>query len=110
MLTIGNDRPRAVQVFIEAETQGGQRHSILLQNAETVRLVGPPAVDSLVASHTSSLDHANMPEPPQESRSQPVQCEAVSVSELQLGQTVYIHMQGAARHTGISIQENIVEK
>lgn len=74
------------QVLVEAETQDGRRHSIMLQNAETVRLIGPQAEQA--AAPTS----------------------AVSVTELQTGQLVYLHLQGAARHTGISIEEHIVEK
>ena len=31
------------QLLVEAETADGARHSIILQNAETVRLVGPAA-------------------------------------------------------------------
>lgn len=71
---------------MEAETQDGGRHSIMLQNAETVRLIGP-----LQEQSASSSD-------------------AVSVTELQIGQLVYLHLQDAARHTGISIEEHIVEK
>ena len=70
---------------MEAETQDGQRHSIMLQNAETVRLIGPQLEQSVPTT-------------------------AVSVTELQVGQLVYLHLQGAARHTGISIEEHIVEK
>lgn len=75
-------------VLVEAETEDGVKHSILLQNAETVRLVAPDEL-SLASSKSAG---------------------AVSVTELQVGQPVYVHLQGAARHTGISIQENILEK
>lgn len=71
---------------MEAETQDGQRHSIMLQNAETVRLISPQQERSVLSS------------------------DAVSVTELQVGQPVYLHLQDAARHTGISIKEQIVEK
>ena len=80
-----------MQVLVEAETQDGVRHSILLQNAETVRLVAPNQPDEASLASGKSAG-------------------AVSVTELQLGQPVYVHLQGAARHTGISIQESIVEK
>lgn len=76
-----------LQVLVEAETKDGLRHSILLQNAETVRLMVPK-------DETSEISIAG----------------AVSVSELQTGQPVLLYLQGAARHTGISIEENIVEK
>ena len=71
---------------MEAETQDGQRHSIMLQNAETVRLISPQQERSVFSS------------------------DAVSVTELQVGQPVYLHLQDPARHTGISINEQIVEK
>lgn len=71
---------------MEAETQDGQRHSIMLQNAETVRLIGPQTEQTSLPTN------------------------AVSVTELQVGQPIFIHLQGAARHTGISIEEHIVEK
>lgn len=71
---------------MEAETQDGQRHSIMLQNAETVRLISPQGERAVLSS------------------------DAVSVTELHVGQPVYLHLQDAARHTGISIKEQIVEK
>ncbi|KAL3152277.1 hypothetical protein ABBQ32_001351 [Trebouxia sp. C0010 RCD-2024] len=73
-------------VLVEAETQDGQRHSIMLQNAETVRLIGPRTEQAALPTN------------------------AVSVTELQVGQPIFLHLQGAARHTGISIEEHIVEK
>ena len=81
---------RCTQVLIEAETTDGQPHSILLQNAETERQVVPPKEGSSATVQGSAG--------------------TVSVSELQIGQNVLMRLQGAARHTGISIQENIVEK
>lgn len=41
------------QVLVEVETSDGQRHSLLLQNAETVKLVGPQR-DSYMQGATSS--------------------------------------------------------
>ena len=38
-----------MQVLVEVETGDGQRHSILLQNAETVKLVGRGPVDEVAA-------------------------------------------------------------
>ena len=72
-------------MLIEAETADHAVHSLLLQNAETVRLVGP-------AEHISTAFRA------------------VSVSEMQVGDKVYLRQQGAARHTGIAIKESIVER
>ena len=97
------------QVLVEAETRDGQQHSILLQNAETVRLIGPQKAQSAMSDQGGSLqtDTQAFLNPLSE---QAPSSEAISVSELQIGQPVYLHLQGAARHTGISIQENIVEK
>lgn len=97
-------------VLVEAETQDGQRHSILLQNAETVRLIGPCTTTSSVSNMEDESGPSQTPEQSDVSSSQQSQSDAVSVSEVQVGQPVYLHLQGAARHTGISIQENIVEK
>ncbi len=99
-----------MQVLVEAETQNGQRHSILLQNAETVRLVGPRMAMSLLSNMEDISGPSQMSMQSDVSGSQQSQSDAVSVSELEIGQPVYLHLQGAARHTGISIQENIVEK
>jgi 3-dehydroquinate synthase class II len=75
-------------LLVEAETPDGARHSTLLQNAETVRLVGP--ADGQGAPRGA--------------------WRAVSVSELRQGQTVFVLRQDEARHTGIAIQERISEK
>lgn len=104
-----------MQVLVEAETEDGLRHSILLQNAETVRLIGPQPAESPEASesHTHESGHisdSHTLQPAEQSDGGQPQFVAVSVSELEVGQMVYLHLQGAARHTGISIQENIVER
>ncbi|KAK9826503.1 hypothetical protein WJX81_007331 [Elliptochloris bilobata] len=66
-------------VLVEAATADGERHSLLLQNAETVRLVGP--------------------------------CwRAVAVSELREGDAIFLLRQAGARHTGIAVQEFVLEK
>jgi 3-dehydroquinate synthase class II len=77
-------------VLVEASTAQGQAYSILLQNAETVKLVGP-------VPGSSSEKGGNG-------------WRAVSVSMLAPGDTVYVLEQGAARHTGISIEESITER
>ena len=81
------------QVLVEAETADKFRHSILLQNAETVRLVGPATVhgDGGSAKQVNGW-------------------RAVSVSELKEGAQLYVLRQDGARHTGISISEQIVER
>lgn len=87
---------RAVQVLVEAATSDGQSHSHLLQNAETVRLVGPrggAAAEGIVGGASAAPAWR-----------------AVSVSELQEGDEVWVLRQGGARHTGVSIEESIVER
>ncbi|CAD7694954.1 unnamed protein product [Ostreobium quekettii] len=74
-------------ILVEAETPDGEVVSALLQNAETVRLVGP----SMGGQGSDSWA-------------------ATSVSELQEGDQLYVYRQQGARHTGISIDERIVEK
>ncbi|KAL8471551.1 hypothetical protein ACS0TY_028982 [Phlomoides rotata] len=59
-------------------------YSILLQNAETVALVASPGVGR--------------------------QNRAIPVSSLKLGDEILVRVQGGARHTGIEIQEFILEK
>jgi 3-dehydroquinate synthase class II len=84
-------------MLVEAETPDGTKHSTLLQNAETVRLVGPAAAPPGAAQgSTDSSDAAAW--------------QAVSVSALHVGQQVYVLQQQGARHTGISIQERISER
>lgn len=94
-------------MLVEAETKDGLRHSLLLQNAETVRLIGP--AQSLNASDSSEANHQSA-DVKTEAEHGLASYQAVSVTELQVGQTVYLHLQGAARHTGISINETIIEK
>lgn len=72
-------------VLVEADTEDGLVHSILLQNAETVKLVGP-------------CDDCKQG------------WKTVSVSELKEGDFVYVFLQNAARHTGIAIEETISER
>jgi 3-dehydroquinate synthase class II len=108
-------------MLIEAETEDGTRHSTLLQNAETVRLVCPSAgsiapgstnnsSSNSSASRTSSSSAELTSQTADITRSSLQQgWQAVSVSALQPGQKVFLLMQEGARHTGISIQEQIKE-
>lgn len=91
------------QVLVEAETGEGLCHSILLQNAETVRLIGPSESATAEEHNAVSVDNVQDTEPKSS------YC-AISVTELKIGSLVYLHLQGAARHTGISINETIIEK
>ncbi len=89
-----------LQVLVEAKTSDDVLHSLLLQNAETVRLVGPASTSKL-SEQAAGGDIEEHDEP---------NWRAVSVSQMQVGDEVFIRQQGAARHTGISINESIVER
>lgn len=75
-------------VLVEAQTADGQTVSTMLQNAETVRVVGP------AASGGGGGKAA---------------WQAISVSRLAAGDKVFLLQQEGARHTGIAIQERINE-
>jgi 3-dehydroquinate synthase class II len=77
-------------VLVVARTTDGAEHSILLQNAETVKVVGPSGCSDAAAGKQG--------------------WRAVSVSELRPGDEVLVVRQHAARHTGIRIEESIVER
>ena len=100
VLTVGS---ACLQMLIEAETADHAVHSLLLQNAETVRLVGP-------AEHSSTAFREGGDRDEDDKADRAAAWRAVSVSEMQLGDKVYLRQQGAARHTGISIEESIVER
>lgn len=89
-----------MQVLVEARTRDGLVHSLLLQNAETVRLVGP-------ASTSQSSEQAAGDDTREGS---PASWRSIPVSEVEVGNKVLLRKQGAARHTGISINESIVER
>lgn len=73
-------------VLVEAKKDGGnQTYSILLQNAETVALVSPHG-----GSGKQDL--------------------AIPVTSLKVGDEILLREQGGARHTGIEIEEFIIEK
>lgn len=95
------------------EHSGNETYSIFLQNAETVGLVCPPEGSSFSSSirffvqqifpvllllfhHWISLNAVNR--------------SSIPVTSLKVGDEVVIRVQGGARHTGIEIQEFILEK
>ncbi|KAK9864602.1 hypothetical protein WJX84_006694 [Apatococcus fuscideae] len=94
-------------VLVEAETEDGMLHSLLLQNAET----------DIQAAATKAASEPDFPEltPP---AAEPAQIpekgvegyKTLSVTELQIGDKVFVWQQAGARHTGISIQESIIER
>ncbi|KAL3525952.1 hypothetical protein ACH5RR_014324 [Cinchona calisaya] len=71
-----------VEVKVDAENQ---TYSILLQNAETVALVSPVGGEGYRET-------------------------AIPVTSLKVGDEILLRVQGGARHTGIEIEEFIVEK
>jgi 3-dehydroquinate synthase class II len=79
-------------LMVTAQTADGQAHSLLLQNAETVRLVAPASSGGGGGGGGEQG------------------WRAVSVAELAVGDDVLLHRQGGARHTGIAIDEQILEK
>jgi len=82
--------------LVEAVTADGETHSHLLQNAETVKLVGPQAGGT---AQSGLLTGEMIPS-----------WGAISVSELQPGDELFVLRQGGARHTGISREESIIER
>ncbi|XP_077224857.1 3-dehydroquinate synthase isoform X3 [Tasmannia lanceolata] len=74
-----------VEAKLQKDSDYTDTYSILLQNAETVGLVHPCEGDKPIKS-------------------------AIPVTSLKVGDKVLLRMQGGARHTGIEIQEFIVEK
>ena len=129
-----------MQVLVEATTPDGLHHSVLLQNAETVRLVSP-TTDTATA--TASLDNkggaaeesASAPDRRRRSddgeagrcadngeagrcaeerhgdgRAPPLAWRTISVSQLGRGDELLVLQQAGARHTGISITEFIDER
>ena len=90
-------------MLIEAETADHVVHSLLLQNAETVRLVGP-------AEHCSTAFREGGERDEEGRDDGAAGWRAVSVSQMQVGDRLFLRQQGAARHTGIAIKESIVER
>ncbi|PQQ10094.1 3-dehydroquinate synthase homolog isoform X1 [Prunus yedoensis var. nudiflora] len=74
-----------VEAKLQRDSDNQTLYSILVQNAETVALVCP-------------------------SKEIEVQKTAIPVTSLKVGDEILVRLQGGARHTGIEIQEFIVEK
>ena len=100
------------QMLVEAETPDQLRHSLLVQNAETVRLVGPAlAAGDLPAQRMSGRPAASMSQATEvDNEDAADDWRAASVSELRVGDSLFVLRQAAARHTGISVQESITEQ
>lgn len=94
---------------MEAEAQG-RRFSVLLQNAETVRLVRSRSVGETVGGGVGDGEGGGSGTPgsvPAASLSGG----AISVSEVVPGDCIVAHLPvTVARHTGTAVEESIVEK
>lgn len=114
-------------VCIDAETGDGQRHSVILQNAETVKLVGPTAQpstgststsSSAVTSHTSRTHSSSgrgteaLSDAPAGSAAPPDTraWRAIAVSEVAQGDSVLVHLSEAGRHLGHAVKETLTER
>jgi 3-dehydroquinate synthase class II len=86
-------------VLVEAETENGEMYSILLQNAETVKLVGPNKATNIGDGDSGGNIKYTKKD-----------WKTISVSALCSGDEVFVLVQNAARHTGVSIEEFITEK
>jgi len=85
--------------------------SILLQNAETVALVCPPqgnSVNFFFVFSSSLLSFLKCCLFPYSGNT--LLKTAIPVTSLKVGDEILLRVQGGARHTGIEIQEFIVEK
>ncbi|KAL4858177.1 3-dehydroquinate synthase [Chlorella vulgaris] len=126
-------------VLVEAELPDGESCSVLLQNAETVRLVGPvaaakgsggsstsggggtaregssggdaPAETAAADGYVWQQGGSSMPVDSQQQGGEQQQgWGAVSVSELAPGHRLLVLRQASARHTGVAIEESITER
>ncbi|KAG1676128.1 hypothetical protein FOA52_004968 [Chlamydomonas sp. UWO 241] len=123
-------------LLIEAEGPNGRRVSLQVQNAETVKLLGPAAPAAATAA--GAVDAGGPVSGRGRERQGPStgaastgastgassasaaggtsgtgaakSWRAVSVSSIKPGDTIYALLQGGARHTGMPIDEFIIEK
>ena len=95
-------------LLVAAETSDGQEHSILLQNAETVKLVGPSTADSSL-SIVDGGTSAALPGPRAGKGS--TAWRARAVTELEPGDSLYVKRSdaGTGRHMGTAVQETLNE-
>ncbi|KXZ51425.1 hypothetical protein GPECTOR_12g387 [Gonium pectorale] len=100
-------------VLVEVETEDGSRHSLMLQNAETVKLVGPyqpPPAGAEGGAAGPSTAAAGAAAGAAAAGDVDRGWRAISVAALAPGDQLYVLQTAAARHTGIAIEEFIVEK
>ncbi|KAL6753640.1 3-dehydroquinate synthase-domain-containing protein [Haematococcus lacustris] len=121
-VTVGRSKlERRPLILVEAQLADGDLVSVLLQNAETVRLVGSqseqpggrtqvagtalPSIDGLYSrdadTEVGSVDAPELS----------AQWRAVPVTQLQVGHTLLVHQPSAgARHMGLPVEEFMLEK
>eukprot|EP00892_Ulva_mutabilis_P012579 jgi/Ulvmu1/9694/UM055_0032.1 len=80
-------------VMVSAATADSLEHSVILQNAETVKLVGP------AASSEATAEGANQKQP----------WRTIPVTDMHAGDTVLVQRSDAGRHMGMSVQEKLSE-
>ena len=97
-------------VLVEAAAPGGGGTvSTLLQNAETVKLVGPAAAGTTGGGGGGSGGGDGGGSGSGGGSDQQRPWRAIPVTELKAGDRVFLYEQEGARHTGIAIQERISE-
>ncbi|KAH7623832.1 hypothetical protein Ndes2526B_g01080 [Nannochloris sp. 'desiccata'] len=99
-------------VLVEATTEDEVIYSILLQNAETVKLIGPKGnknggINNNIGSCGGIRNDARVGI---EENGKEKEWRTISVAEMVPGDKVYVLVQNAARHAGVSIEESITEK
>ena len=128
-------------VLVAARTEDGVEHSIIVQNAETVKLVGPPGQSSSgvtttqtstpraveeaarhehggsTAAQASDASAASVQSASAVSAAQRAQAlpdaggawRAIAVTDLRVGDALFVRRSDAGRHMGHAIQEQLRE-
>ena len=103
-------------VLIRAEVAGGDAVSIILQNAETVKLVCPAAHEATGAPDSgppaNPFEQALEKEPAQQG-GDGASCEqrwyARAVTDIAPGDRVLVTLSDTGRHMGMAVQETLME-
>ena len=90
-------------VLVAAETPDGAEHSIILQNAETVKLVAAPGKSAVASNSLNALGGAAA------AAGGVGRGRAVPVTELKEGQRLLVHVSTAGRHMGVAVEETLSE-
>jgi 3-dehydroquinate synthase class II len=96
-------------VLVAARTADGQEDSVLLQNAETVKLVGPASLAGEGAGAVHS-DCVAGPEVMDEDAPR-LKWKTVAVTDVKAGDLLFVKrsVAGAGRHMGTAVQETLHE-